>query len=120
MSGGNGKTCGRSMKGQKARGGVRPCFEGGQFPFYRRIPKYGRNPEKENFVVLKSSVVNSLLERINGREEKEFVFSLELLKKEKLVGIKESHVKILFDVPLDHKIDCKDKRIKFSLINFKN
>ena len=40
---GNGKTAGRGHKGQKARsgGGVRPGFEGGQFPLYRRHPKRG-------------------------------------------------------------------------------
>jgi len=40
---GVGKTCGRGHKGQKARsgGGVRPGFEGGQMPIYRRLPKRG-------------------------------------------------------------------------------
>ncbi|MBQ3868274.1 MAG: 50S ribosomal protein L15 [Clostridia bacterium] len=40
---GNGKTGGRGHKGQKARsgGGVRPGFEGGQTPLYRRMPKRG-------------------------------------------------------------------------------
>ena len=40
---GNGKTAGRGHKGQKARsgGGVRPGFEGGQMPLYRRVPKRG-------------------------------------------------------------------------------
>lgn len=40
---GNGKTAGKGHKGQKARsgGGVRPGFEGGQMPLYRRIPKRG-------------------------------------------------------------------------------
>lgn len=40
---GSGKTCGRGHKGQKARsgGGVRPGFEGGQMPIYRRLPKRG-------------------------------------------------------------------------------
>lgn len=42
---GNGKTGGRGHKGQNARagGGVRPGFEGGQMPLYRRIPKRGFN-----------------------------------------------------------------------------
>lgn len=42
---GNGKTAGRGHKGQKARsgGGVRPGFEGGQLPIYRRLPKRGFN-----------------------------------------------------------------------------
>lgn len=40
---GNGKTAGRGQKGQKSRsgGGVRPGFEGGQMPLFRRIPKRG-------------------------------------------------------------------------------
>src|SRR6185369_5889673 len=40
---GRGKTSGRGQKGQKARksGHVRPGFEGGQTPVYRRFPKRG-------------------------------------------------------------------------------
>ena len=40
---GNGKTAGKGHKGQNARsgGGVRPGFEGGQLPIYRRLPKRG-------------------------------------------------------------------------------
>lgn len=40
---GNGKFAGRGRDGQKSRsgGGVRPGFEGGQMPLYRRIPKRG-------------------------------------------------------------------------------
>ncbi len=42
---GNGKTAGKGHKGQNARsgGGVRPGFEGGQFPIYRQHPKRGFN-----------------------------------------------------------------------------
>ena len=42
---GNGKTGGRGHKGQNARsgGGVRPGFEGGQIPLYRKLPKRGFN-----------------------------------------------------------------------------
>ena len=45
---GNGKTGGRGHKGQKARsgGGVRPGFEGGQTPLYRRMPKRGFNNKR--------------------------------------------------------------------------
>ncbi len=40
---GTGKTSGKGHKGQNARsgGGVRPGFEGGQMPIYRRLPKRG-------------------------------------------------------------------------------
>jgi large subunit ribosomal protein L15 len=39
MGSGLGKTSGRGMKGQKARTNVRPGFEGGQTPLYRRLRK---------------------------------------------------------------------------------
>ena len=53
-AGRRGKTAGRGTKGQKARGTVRPGFEGGQMPLQRRMPKLKgfRNPNKEVFAVL--------------------------------------------------------------------
>jgi large subunit ribosomal protein L15 len=49
-----GKTAGRGTKGQKARGTVRPGFEGGQMPLQRRMPKLKgfKNRNKEYFAVL--------------------------------------------------------------------
>lgn len=43
LGSGLGKTSGRGQKGQNSRsgGGVRPGFEGGQMPLYRRLPKRG-------------------------------------------------------------------------------
>jgi large subunit ribosomal protein L15 len=43
--GGHGKTCGRGGKGQTARSGgsIRPGFEGGQMPLYRKLPRRGFN-----------------------------------------------------------------------------
>ena len=43
IASGTGKTSGKGHKGQNARsgGGVRPGFEGGQMPIYRRLPKRG-------------------------------------------------------------------------------
>ena len=42
-SSGLGKTSGKGSNGQKSRagGGVKPYFEGGQMPIYRRVPKRG-------------------------------------------------------------------------------
>lgn len=44
-SSGHGKTSGKGHKGQKARSGgsIRPTFEGGQMPLFRRLPKRGFN-----------------------------------------------------------------------------
>ncbi|MEZ5276681.1 MAG: 50S ribosomal protein L15 [Opitutaceae bacterium] len=43
--GGHGKTSGRGGKGQTARSGssIRPGFEGGQMPLYRKLPHRGFN-----------------------------------------------------------------------------
>jgi large subunit ribosomal protein L15 len=48
---GKGKTCGRGVKGQKARTGVSiKGFEGGQMPLHRRLPKRGFwNPFSTNY-----------------------------------------------------------------------
>ena len=45
LGSGRGKTCGRGEKGQLSRTGSArtPWFEGGQNPFYRRVPKRGFN-----------------------------------------------------------------------------
>ena len=52
---GHGPTAGKGDKGQLARSGgsVRPGFEGGQMPLYRRIPKRGfTNPLRRTTLVL--------------------------------------------------------------------
>ena len=58
---GNGKTAGRGHKGQNARsgGGVRPGFEGGQMPLYRRLPKRGfTNIFAKTYTEVKVSALN--------------------------------------------------------------
>ncbi|MBP3953427.1 50S ribosomal protein L15 [Bacillus suaedae] len=58
---GNGKTAGKGHKGQNARsgGGVRPGFEGGQNPLYRRLPKRGfTNPTRKEFTIVNLDELN--------------------------------------------------------------
>ena len=58
---GNGKTAGKGHKGQNARsgGGVRPGFEGGQLPLYRKLPKRGfKNRFATNYVTVNVSDLN--------------------------------------------------------------
>lgn len=60
---GNGKTAGRGHKGQNARsgGGVRPGFEGGQMPIYRRLPKRGfTNIFAKEYVAVNVEALNKL------------------------------------------------------------
>ena len=58
---GCGKTSGRGHKGQKSRsgGGVRPGFEGGQMPIYRRLPKRGfKNVWRKEYAEVNVSTLN--------------------------------------------------------------
>ena len=58
---GNGKTAGKGHKGQNARsgGGVRPGFEGGQLPLYRKLPKRGfKNRFAKNYAIVNVADLN--------------------------------------------------------------
>ena len=59
---GNGKTAGKGHKGQNARsgGGVRPGFEGGQSPLYRKLPKRGfHNKFGNEYAIINVSKLNA-------------------------------------------------------------
>lgn len=66
---GQGKTCGRGTKGQRARksGNVRPGFEGGQTPIYRRLPKVGFFHKKHDFNLVNLGDLQSNEEIVNGQ-----------------------------------------------------
>ncbi|MCL2095887.1 MAG: 50S ribosomal protein L15 [Oscillospiraceae bacterium] len=87
---GNGKTAGKGHKGQNARagGGVRPGFEGGQLPLYRRLPKRGF----KNFLFKKEyAIVNlkTLEAKFNDGDEVTVDKLLELrVIKKRLDGVK--------------------------------
>ena len=74
---GNGKTAGKGHKGQNARsgGGVRPGFEGGQIPLYRRLPKRGFN----NVFAKEYAIVN--VSDLNAFEDGAVVTAEALLEK---------------------------------------
>ncbi len=62
---GYGKTSGKGHKGQNARsgGGVRPGFEGGQMPLFRRLPKRGfTNIFAKEFAVINIEDLNRFAE----------------------------------------------------------
>ncbi len=86
---GNGKTAGRGHKGQNARtgGGVRPGFEGGQIPLYRRLPKRGFTNDmfKKEYAVINVE----LLDKFNDGDTVSIETLIEqgMLKKE-LNGLK--------------------------------
>jgi len=107
---GNGKTAGKGHKGQNARsgGGVRPGFEGGQLPLYRRLSKRGFN--NYNFRTVYATVNVSDLERFDEGT----VVTVEMLKEVGLVNKELDGVKILGNGELSKKLTVKAN--KFSSV----
>ena len=100
---GNGKTAGKGHKGQNARsgGGVRPGFEGGQLPLYRKLPKRGFNNSKFAKVY---AIVN--VEALNVFEDGA-VIDLEALLAKKIVRKAGDGLKVLGNGELTKKVTVK-------------
>lgn len=100
---GLGKTSGKGHKGQNARsgGGVRPGFEGGQLPLFRRLPKRGF---KNALFKTRYAVIN--LSDLDKFEEG-CVVTPELLKEMGLVKKQLDGVKVLGNGTLTKKLTVK-------------
>lgn len=99
---GNGKTAGKGHKGQNARsgGGVRPGFEGGQLPLYRKLPKRGFY----NRFAKEYSVVN--VEMLNRYQDGDTV-DLAALVEAGIVSQPKEALKVLGKGELAKKITVK-------------
>ena len=101
---GNGKTAGKGHKGQNARsgGGVRPGFEGGQLPLYRKLPKRGFNNARfgKQYAVVNICYLNEKF------GDGEVVDSAALLAKGIIDSVKDG-VKILGEGELTKKLTVK-------------
>ena len=99
---GNGKTAGKGHKGQNARsgGGVRPGFEGGQFPIYRQHPKRGfKNYFATNYAIVNVEDLNRF---VDGT-----VVDLELLLATKIVRKPMDGLKVLGGGEITKKLTVK-------------
>ena len=99
---GNGKTAGRGHKGQNARsgGGVRPGFEGGQNPLFRRLPKRGfTNINRKEYAIVNLDTLNRFEE---GTE-----ITPALLIETGVVSSEKSGIKILGNGTLNKKLTVK-------------
>ena len=109
-SSGTGKTSGKGHKGQNARsgGGVKPTFEGGQLPLYRRLPKRGfSNAEfKTVYAVINLSDLN--------RFEDGAVVTPELLKEMGLIKNQLDGIKVLGNGKLTKKLTVKAHKFSSS------
>ena len=106
---GNGKTSGKGQKGQKSRSGghVRPGFEGGQMPIYRRLPKRGFT----NIFAKKYTSIN--IEKLNKFDDGSEV-TPEFLKESGVISKINDGVVILGRGELDKKLTVKASRFSKS------
>ena len=108
---GNGKTAGRGHKGQKARsgGGVRPGFEGGQMPLYRRLPKRGFNNKRfaPDYIIVNIAD----LEKFEGTE-----VTAKALAEQGIITLPKVNdgIKILGNGDLTKKLDVKATKFSAS------
>ncbi len=101
---GNGKTAGKGHKGQNARsgGGVRPGFEGGQLPIYRRLPKRGfTNHFAKHYAIIN---VGDLEIFDNGTE-----VTLDLLVEKRIIRKELDGLKVLGTGDLTKSLNVKAK-----------
>lgn len=99
---GTGRNAGKGEKGQNARsgGGVRPGFEGGQMPLYRRLPKRGfTNPFTKHFATIN-------VDRLNIFEDGTVV-TPELLLERRVISKVMDGVKILGNGNVEKKLTVK-------------
>ena len=109
---GLGKTSGKGHKGQNARsgGGVRPGFEGGQLPLFRRLPKRGFSNAmfKTEYATINVSDLNKF--------EDGAVITPELLKEMGILKKQLDGVKVLGNGTLDKKLTVKANSFSKSAI----
>ncbi|WEK53791.1 MAG: 50S ribosomal protein L15 [Candidatus Cohnella colombiensis] len=109
---GLGKTSGRGHKGQNARsgGGVRPGFEGGQNPLYRRVPKRGFNNDR--FATVFAIVNLNQLNRFEAGTE----VTPELLLSEGILKNAQDGIKILGNGELNVGLTVKAHKFSQSAV----
>ena len=99
---GTGKTAGKGHKGQNARsgGGVRPGFEGGQTPLFRRLPKRGfTNINRKEYAIVNLDALN--------RFEDGTEVTPELLIETGVVSNERAGIKILAKGKVEKKLTVK-------------
>jgi len=108
---GNGTTAGKGTKGQNARsgGGVRPGFEGGQMPLYRRIARRGFSNYRFKVVYVP---VN--LSTVEQRYADGDTVNLESLRAHRIIGRHDRHVKILANGEISKKLTISGVKVSGS------
>lgn len=98
---GKGKQAGKGQSGQNKRGGTRPGFEGGQNPWYRRVPKRGF--KNVNHIEYQVVSLSALEKNFKNNE----TITPEILFEKKLARDKNLPIKILSNGTISKKFKIK-------------
>lgn len=101
ISAGQGKTCGRGVKGQRSRSGGyhKIGFEGGQMPLQRRLPKVGFRSRKDRY---SAEVRLHELTRVEGDVADELT-----LKRAGVVSQEARRIKVIASGAIDRALTVK-------------
>lgn len=110
---GMGKTSTRGENGQKSRSGasIKPWFQGGQSPLYRRIPKRGFNNARFE---TKYATIN--LSDLNKFFKDGDVVTPELLKERGIIKKQLNGIKVLGNGELERKLTVKANRFSSAAV----
>lgn len=103
---GIGGTCGRGENGQHSRSGakIRPYFEGGQIPLFRRLPKRG-------FKSLNRVIFHTVnLSKLEANFKAEDVVDAEILHKKGLIGKHDYALKVLANGKITKALTVKAEK----------
>ncbi|MDI4567483.1 MAG: 50S ribosomal protein L15 [Mycoplasma sp.] len=102
---GKGKQAGKGQSGQNKRTGTRPGFEGGQNPWYRRLPKRGfKNVNRVEYQII------NLLD-LNIFKENELVNRDKLIEAKLINNKSKSPIKVLAKGSLEKKLNLNVDKI---------
>lgn len=108
IAAGKGKTCGRGMKGQKARSKVRRGFEGGQTPLQRRLPqRRGVSKRAMNIGLFRKEFAVVNVGALDAAFDEGFEITPETLCARRLVRDTMDGVKILGEGRVTKKLSVK-------------
>jgi len=98
MGSGLGKTSGRGIKGQKARYSIRPGFEGGQTPLYRRLRKRrGLSKGARNIGIFRRSYAEINVGRLEERFDAGAEITPDVLLERRLIRKLDDGLRVLGD-----------------------
>ncbi|MDQ0893225.1 50S ribosomal protein L15 [Agromyces ramosus] len=111
--GSKGKTAGRGTKGSKARGNIRPGFEGGQLPYHMRAPKLRgfKNPFRVEYQVVNLEKLAELYPKGGDVTVADLVEKGAVRKNERVKVLGNGDIQVKLNVAVDKVSGSAEQKI---------